>query len=76
MVFEEDDISDLGNHSFFVPGYSEVSPGIFLGPERVVEVQHDFPPGELMLNWNVWVDFISVEVPETKEDVVGCEGYS
>ena len=38
FVLEEDDISNLGNHSLFLPGYSEASPGIFLGPERVVEV--------------------------------------
>ena len=76
LVLEEDDISNLGNHSLFLPVYSEASPGIFLGPERVVEVQHDSPPGELMLNWKAWVDFISVGVPETKEHMVGCEGYS
>ena len=76
FVLEEDDISDMGNHSLFLPGYCEASPGIFLCPERVLDVQHDSPPGEQMLNWNVWIDFICVGVPETKEDMVGCEGYS
>ena len=73
FVLEEDDISDLGNQSLFLPGHCEVSPGIFLSPERIVEVQHYFPPGELMLNRNVLVDFISVGVPETKGNGVGCE---
>ena len=75
FFLKEDDVTNLGNQSLFLPGHCEASPGIFLSPERIVEVQHDFPPRELMLNWNVWVDFFSVGVPETKEDVVGCESY-
>ena len=38
FVLEEDNVPNLGNYSLFLPGYSEASPGIFLGPERVVEV--------------------------------------
>ena len=76
FILEEEDITNLGNQSLFLPGHREASPGIFLCPERVVEIQHDLPPGELMLNWDIWVDFVSMGVPETKEDVVRCESYS
>ena len=37
-VLEEDDVPNLGNYSLFLPGYSEASSGIILGPERVLEV--------------------------------------
>ena len=76
FVLEEDDVTDLWNLSLFLSGHREVSPGIFLSSERVVEIQYDLPPGELVLNWDVWVDFVSVGVPETEEDVVRCESYS
>ena len=59
FLAEEDTLSYLRNGSLLFPGYSQLSPGVLLSPERIEEVQDDFPTGELMLNRNVRVDLVS-----------------
>ena len=49
-------ISDLRDGSLLFPCYSWSSPGVLLSPERIEEVQDDFPTGELMLDRNIRVD--------------------
>ena len=66
----------LRNGSLLFPGYSQPSPGVLLSPERIEEVQDDFPMRELMLDRNIRVDLVSVGILETKEDVVRREGDS
>ena len=56
FVTEEDNISDLRDGSLLFPCYSWSSPGVLLSPERIEEVQDDFPTGELMLDRNIRVD--------------------
>ena len=56
FVMEEDNISDLRDGSLLFPCYSWSSPGVLLSPERIEEVQDDFPTGELMLDRNIRVD--------------------
>ena len=72
FILEEDDVSHLGNRSLIFPCNREPPPGVFLLPEGVIEVEDDPPPGELVLDGDVWVDFVPVAFPESEEDMVGC----
>ena len=76
FVLEEDDVSHLGNRSLILPCNREPPPSVFLLPEGVIEVEDDPPPGDLMLDGDVWIDFVPVTLPETEENVVGGEGNS
>ena len=60
----------------FFPGYYETSPGVFLLPERIEEIQDKFPPGELMLDRNFSVDLVSLKFQETKENMIRSESDS
>ena len=76
FVAEKDNIFDLRKGSLLFPCYGQPSPGVLLSPERIKEVQDDFPTGEKMLDRNVRADLVSVGISETKEDVVRREGDS
>ena len=74
LVLEEDNVTHLWNKSLIFPVHSESPPCIFLFPEGIVEVEDNFPPGDLMLRGDVRVDFVSVTLSEVEENVVGGEG--
>lgn len=76
FVFEEDNIAHLRDKSLFFQGDSESLSCTFLLPEGVVEVDGNSPPGYLMLDWDVMVDFIPVALPEPEEYMVWHEGDS
>ena len=64
-ILEEYNIPNLGYLSLILPGYSKSSPGVLLFAEGVEQFEGNFPPGELVLNWDFCVDFVSVTVPES-----------
>lgn len=53
---------------------SESSPGVFLLPEGVEEVEDDFPPGDLVVARSFWANFIPKTFLKPLEYMIGGEG--
>ena len=60
LILEQDDVPHHGDEALLLPGHSESSPGVLLVPERIVEIEDDSPPGDLVLHSDVWVDLVPV----------------
>ena len=71
LILEEDDVAHLGDSSLILPGNCESSPGVLLVPERIVEVEDDPPPGDLVLHSYVRVNFVSVTLTEAQKYMIG-----
>ena len=70
FIFKEHNVPHLWDSSLLFPCNCEPPPGVFLFPEGVIEVEDDPPPGDLMLDGDVWVDFIPVAFPEFEYNVI------
>ena len=71
FVDKQDDVSNLRNLILLLLGDSKTMSGVFLSPERAKESKSYFPPSKLVLNSDFSIDFISMFVLKSQENVVG-----
>ena len=58
-----------------LPSNTEETMVELLNPERTKNLERSIPSGDLLLDWNIRVNFFSVSIPETQQDMIGSEGY-